>query len=331
VSLITQEWRLKLLALGLAVLMLGAVAFSQSNTRTLQVNISYINLPLTPNGRPLYGLIAPLDRIAVSVSAPNDLPLTPASVSATVDLSHIKKGPAVSVPIQVKPTDLRIAVQSPPPITLNVDDWITVPLTVNVRTPNQAPGWSVSNAFARCGTSPDHCVVQLSGPASITSKLDAYVTITDAIQEQSLDSLNVPVQFEQTGVPLDMTKLQTLPQIAFLPTTVNVHVDAKQGTASIQVTLVDSTPTHYPPAGYHVTNVVVSPLTVLCTGPAGPAIAGLTSITLPGVDLSHSTSNTTFKVQVPNTVAGVRCSPAVANVTYSISPNPATQASPTPT
>jgi YbbR domain-containing protein len=252
-------------------------------------------------------------------------------VTATVDLSHIKKGPAVSVPIQVKTTDPRIVVQSPPPITLNVDDWSTNPLTVNVRTPNQALGWSVQKAVAGCGTSTDHCVVLLNGPASIVSKLDAFVTFAGPIQVQSQDTLNVPVQFELNGTLFDITKPETLPQINFSPATVSdVHIEARQGKASIQVTLLDDTPTHYPPSGYRVTNVAVTPLTVLCTGlPA--AVSGLTSITLPGVDLSHSTANVTFKIQVPIPAAGVTCSPSVANVTYAVAPNPNTQPSPTPT
>jgi YbbR domain-containing protein len=328
-NLITQEWRLKLLALGLAILMLGAVAFSQSNIRTLQVNITYVNPPLNDKGVPLYGLISPLDRIGLSVSAPSDLPLTPASVTAIVDLSHIKKGPAVSVPIQVRTTDPRIVVQSPPPITLNVDDWSSAPLTVNVRTPNQALGWSVTKAVAQCPGSAS-CIVVMNGPASIVGRLDAFVTFDTKIQELSVDSLNVPVQFEQQGSPVDLTKLETLPQVSFAPATVNVHIEAKQGRASIQLTLLDQTPTHFPPAGYRVTNVVVTPLTVLCTGlPAD--VSGLTSVNLPGVDLSHSTSNATFKVQVPVPAAGVNCSPLVANVTYSISPNPTAQPSPSPT
>jgi len=43
VNLITDDWRLKLLAIGLAVLMLGAVAFSQNppTTKSFTVPISY--------------------------------------------------------------------------------------------------------------------------------------------------------------------------------------------------------------------------------------------------------------------------------------------------
>jgi len=325
VNLITQEWRLKLLALGLAILMLGAVAFSQSNIRTLQVNISYVN---RPDG---LILISPLDRIAVSVSAPSDLPLTPASVTATADLSHIKKGP-VSVPIQVRPTDVRIVVQSPPPITVNADTYLSGPsavtLPVQVRTPNVQPGWSVTRAFAQCPSAP--CNVIFTGPASVASGLDAFVTVNAPIEGQLTETPSLPVQFEQNGRPIDLTKLETLPLTTFQPSTVTAEVDTTQGSTSIQVTLLDATPTHYPPAGYRATNVTVSPLTVLCTG-SGTAVAGVTAITLPGVDLSHSTSNVTFKVQVPVPAAGVKCAPSIASVTYSIAPNPATQPSPSPT
>jgi YbbR domain-containing protein len=329
-NLITQEWRLKLLALGLAILMLGAVAFSQSNTRTLQVPISYVN---RPNG---LILISPLDRIAVSISAPNDLPLTAASVTATADLSHIKKGPG-SVPIQVRTTDpTRIVVQSPPPITVNADTYLFGPsalaLPVQVRTPNVQTGWSVTKAFAQC-PSPGPitpCVVTFTGPASVANGLDAFVTVNAPISGQKTETPSLPVQFEQNGRPIDLTKLETLPLTIFQPSTVTAEVDTTQGTTSIQVTLLDAAPTHYPPSGYRVTNVVVSPLTVLCTG-SGPAVGSLTRITLPGVDLSHSTSNVTFKVQVPVPAAGVVCSPSVASVTYTIAPNPSAQPSPTPT
>jgi len=47
-KLITDDWRLKLLALGLAVLMLGAVAFSQNppTSRTLSISLVYPPMPV---------------------------------------------------------------------------------------------------------------------------------------------------------------------------------------------------------------------------------------------------------------------------------------------
>ena len=46
-SWVTESWRLKLLAIGLSVLMLGAVAFAQNppTFKTLTVSITYAPIP----------------------------------------------------------------------------------------------------------------------------------------------------------------------------------------------------------------------------------------------------------------------------------------------
>ncbi|HEV2035476.1 MAG TPA: CdaR family protein [Candidatus Dormibacteraeota bacterium] len=321
-TLITESWRLKLLALALAVVMLGAVAFSQSNTRTIQVNMTYNNLP------PNLALVGQIDRISVTVLVPNDFVLNPSSVTASADLTHVKKGSAISVPIHVTPTDLRIAVQAPPPITVNVDNIASLPLDIQVRTPFTAVGWAVTKAVAECGNTIDACKVTFTGPLALAAGLTAFVTVSDRIQAGTTDSLNQTVQFEQNGRPVDLTKLQTLPQITINPSTVTAHVEAKRGTSSTQLTLVDDAPTRRPPTGYRVTDITVAPLSVLCTGPAD-AIANLTSITLPAVDLGSSTSTVSFNVRIPFP-AGVTCGVATARITYVISQNPNVNPTPTP-
>ena len=57
ITLITNEWRLKLLAFLLAVLMLGAVAFSQNppTTRSLSVPLDYNYWPDRFGNRGGYG------------------------------------------------------------------------------------------------------------------------------------------------------------------------------------------------------------------------------------------------------------------------------------
>ncbi len=320
--MITESWRLKLLAVVLAALMLGAVAFSQVNTKNIQVNMTYNNLP------PNLVLVAPIIQISLTVSGPNDLLLTPSSVTAAADLAHVKKGSAISVPIQVHATDLRIAWQAPAPITVNVDSLATLPLDIQVRTPFQAVGWAVTKAVARCGNTLDACRVTFTGPTSLATGLSAFVTVSDRIQAGTTDSLNQTVQFEQDGRPIDLTKLPTVPQITISPSTVTAHVEATRGTASTQVTLIDDTPTRRPPAGYRVTGVTIDPLSVLCTGPAD-AIANLNSITLPAVDLGSSTSNATFNVKIP-LPAGVTCGVITAKITYSIAQNPNVQPTTSP-
>ncbi|HEX9561335.1 MAG TPA: hypothetical protein VGA76_08885, partial [Candidatus Dormibacteraeota bacterium] len=67
-SWITDDWRLKLLAVGLAVLMLGAVAFSQNppTSITMKVGINYS----VPSG---LILINPPKQTTVTVSGLADL------------------------------------------------------------------------------------------------------------------------------------------------------------------------------------------------------------------------------------------------------------------
>src|SRR5258708_34879583 len=71
---------------------------------------------------------------------------------------------------------------------------------------------------------------------------------------------------------------------------VSLHIEARTGTTSRSVALVDSAPTHPPPAGYHVTGVVIAPVTVVLTGPADK-LAAVQYLSLPPVDLSNSTTN----------------------------------------
>lgn len=321
-SLITESWRLKLLAVTLAVLMLGAVAFTQVNTKTIQVNMTYNNLP------PNLVLVAPIVQISLTVSGPNDLLLTPSSVTAAADLAKVKKGSAISVPIQVHTTDPRIVWQAPAPITVNVDNSASLPLDIQVRTPNQATGWVVTRAVTQCGNTLDPCKVTFTGPTSLAAGLIAFVSVGDPIQAGTTDSLNQTVQFEQNGRPIDLSRLQTLPLTTWNPSTVTAHVEAKRGTSSTQVTLIDDTPTRRPPAGYRVTGIAVDPQSVLCTGP-GDAIASLTSITLPAVDLGNSTSNASFNVKIP-LPSGVTCGVLAAKITYSISQNPNVQPTTSP-
>jgi YbbR domain-containing protein len=104
-------------------------------------------------------------------------------------------------------------------------------------------------------------------------------------------------------------------------TSVNLHVEAAPGASSNTVPLVDLTPSHGPPPGYHVTGVTISPVTVVITG--DPAILGrIQRITLPAVDLSHSTSTVMFTENIPYP-DGTAGTVTTAQVTYTISPNPA--------
>ncbi len=327
-SLITDDWRLKLLAVGLAVLMLGAVAFSQNppTTKTFQVPLNYrVSKDLV--------LINPPNKVAVTVTGPADAiaSLNPGEqLVAGVDVTNATPGPSVKLNIVAHTFVANVIVQNPPPFAANIDRYQADKLTVEpIYRP--AAGWQVTKPpQAQCPQSP--CVVTFTGPQSWEVNLKALAIFPSPIDNTSVDWPTVPVVLKQGNVTLDESKLtQTVPTSGLDILNVNLHAEAQTGTASRSVALVDSNPTHGPAAGYHVTSVTVNPITVVLTGPE-VELAQISFITLPAVDLSGQTSTYTAKVQIPiPNSKDMTASTAVATITYQIQPNPAVSPSPTPT
>ena len=317
-SWITEDWRLKLLALGLAVLMLGALAFSQNppTSKTLQLGIAYTGLPT--------GLIVinPPTKTTVNVTGLADLvsAANAGNIQVTADLSKASSGTSVKVNLVATSVVSGVSVQTTP-VVLNIDQRAAIRLTVNVRTPKgAAPGWQITKVEALCPSSP--CSVTFDGPVSWEANMKAYADYTAPVSSATVEYPSAPVVLERNDIPLDLSKPSsaTSPQANLDINTASIHIEAKAGTTSRQVVLVDSPPSSPPPACYRITGIVIDPETVIVTGPPD-ALSNITTIALPAVDLSHSTSTTTFKVTIPYPDA-VNGLVGTARVTYSIAQNP---------
>lgn len=320
-NLITDDWRLKLLAVGLAVLMLGAVAFSQNppTTKTFQVQLSY-------DVAPDLVIINPPTTTSVTVTGLADLigTMTPLRIQAVVDATKVSPGPDVRLNVVAHSLVGNVTASNPPPFTANVDRLSVDTLTVQP-IDHAGAGWEVTTSEALCPSSP--CVVHFTGPASWEVNLKAFAIYSSPIENSSYDVPTWPVVLQQGGTTLDQGKFfQTSPPSSLDIGTVSLHIEARTGTTSRSVALVDSPPVHPPPAGYHVTGVVIAPVTVVLTGPADK-LAPIQYLSLPAVDLSSSTTNASFSVQIPfpNGMSG---SVAVAKITYLISANPVVSPSP---
>lgn len=321
-SLIIEDWRLKLLAIGLAVLMLGAVAFSQNPPTAKDLAQVPIGYTISPD----LIVINPPTKTTVRVTGLADALTTvnANSVAASFDLSKASPGANVRVNLTVRPLLANIQVQNPVvPYVLNIDRRTTVSIPVQVRIQRVASGWQVTKQEARCPAAP--CSVTFDGPSTWETNLAAFADFTIPVQSDTYDYPTESVLLVQNGQPLDLT-VQTTPQVSIDPLTVTVHIEAKPGTTSRQAVLIDSAPSHGPPPGYRITNVSVDPVTVLISG-APDAIARIPTIALPAVDLSSSTSSATFKLPI-NYPAGVTGTVTAASVTYQISQNPAVSPSP---
>jgi YbbR domain-containing protein len=325
-NLITSEWRLKLLALGLAALMLGAVAFSQNppTYKDLTVPIVYPNIP---SDIQIVAINPPVTaRVRVTALADVLQTVTPLSVAATIDLTKVSAGGDQHVNLNVKSVDSRVKVQNPVvPYVLNIDKRVPLKLDVHVRTPRVTPGWAVStsNTYAVCPGAPagTACQATFTGPASYEANLAAYVDYTSPVEQNRSDVPNQPVYLEQgnSGQRFDLGR-STVPQMTLDPLNVTVHVEATTTTSYRQVTLIDAPYTRPPAQGYRVTNVTVTPITIVISG-RPDALARITTITLPQIDLGGRTSDYTATVQIPYP-DGTDGPVKTAKVTYSIAANP---------
>jgi hypothetical protein len=323
VSYITESWRLKLLAIGLSILMLGAVAFSQNppTFKTLTVPIVYTGTVPTD-----LILINPPTKINVRVTGLADAvaAFTANNITASFDLSKATVGPNVKVNLIVKSLVQTVQPQNPiVPIALNIDLRVAVKLTVVGRAPRTTQGWQVTSVQARCPSSP--CVVTFTGPQSWETNLNAYADFPNPVEISAYDILSQPILLVQNGTPLDLT-VPTVPASSLDQASAEILVTAKTGTSSRQVVLIDSPPSHGPPTGYRVTNIVINPITVVISG-APADLAKINTLSLPAVDLSGHTGDATFRVTIPYP-SGVAGAVATARITYTISPNP--NASPPP-
>ncbi|HSS94539.1 MAG TPA: YbbR-like domain-containing protein, partial [Candidatus Dormibacteraeota bacterium] len=169
--------------------------------------------------------------------------------------------------------------------------------------------------------------VTFDGPAGWEKNLKAYADYPFQVVGSPTDFPSAPVVLEQNGAALDTTTY-TLPKAGLDISTVSIHIEAKSGTTSRQVTLIDASPVNPPPTCYRVTGITVDPVSVTVTGPAD-ILANVTTITLPAVDLGPHNANFTFRVAIPFPT-GITGNATTARVAYSISQNPNCTA-PTPT
>ena len=322
-SLITNEWRLKLLALGLGILMLGAVAFSQNppTIKTVDVPPNYI---VPPN----IVLLNPPTKVTVTLTGLADAlgRADSSNVFASIDATRALPGANVKLNVVARTTVQNVNPQNPPPIVVNVDTRQVQEVPVQV-VAHAAAGWSITKATALCPGSPNPCKVHFDGPNSWEKNLAATTTYPGLVSAGTSDIPNQPVALSNSNGSIDLTQCRTQPCAALDVNSVNIHVEAVAGASSSTVPLVVAPPTHSPPSAYMITGVTITPATVIING--DPATVNrVQKITLPGPDLSSATSDTTFQISItyPNGITG---SLQTATVKYSISRNPAVQPTPT--
>ena len=314
---ITEDWRLKLLGLGLAALMLGAVGFAeyQPTTGSLDVGLNYV---VTSND---IILIDPPAKVNVTYSGLADAvaKVNSSTLFATVYTTGARPGTAVKLNVTAHSLINGVAVQQAPTIAVNVDTRQVIQVPVQVKA-TAASGWEIdpTKTLATCPGAKfaNPCQVQFDGPVGWETGLKAVTSVSNVAFQGDL--LNQPVQILPTS-GIDLTQ-RTVPQVGIDVTACDVHLEAVQGATSTTVPLIDAPPSKGPPPGYRITAVTISPLTVTVLGDPS-VLARIQNIVLPPVDLSTRTSDAMFTLPIPYP-RGVTGELQSATVRYSISPNP---------
>jgi hypothetical protein len=294
---IVNHWRLKLLALVLAVGLLGAVAFSENPPEyvTVPEKVEYVFPPDNPNNGLV--LIDPATSVEVQVFGLRDVIARYASSSAgvSVDLTNAHPGRnqgflahPKSVPpgLNFRSTDI--------PIRLNIEEQKSEELKVDVRIPT-ASGVDVTSKIAFCGNEAVACLVSVTGPPSLLDGLSAYVDYNARIT--SAGTLRAPGQrvlFERKGKPIDLSQFHSQPSPSWSPTVVTVKIDTQGGIQTKQVPIVYSV-TGTQSCGYLVSRVDVSPSGLVTIQGPVDAVSQINGVTIPTpIDITGLSSTKSF-------------------------------------
>lgn len=337
-GLITDHWRLKSLALVLAVLLFGAVAFAQ-NPITVRT-IAAVSINGYSNESPDLVLVNFPRTVDVQIvglaSAVN--PVKQDDIRAVMDLSNVK-APADGAPTQRVKVNVNVEVaaqgvslqQSVIPVYITVDRISQRTLPLNVIT-DPAPGVTIDKTIVL-----DHATqapvsnVTLTGAANTINGLTAFVDVGSI--EGGLFSPAAPIKYRDAGGHAVPWPPATIPagtsDVGSVDITITAHQNLQQKTVPILTPLTGS-----PACGYEVSGISVSPnQTVSLTGTPGD-LAKLSSITLSAIDVSGSTSTVTSRQQVPlpPDLTSLQVTPTSVTVNITVKQSfTCAAASPTPT
>lgn len=299
--------KLKALALGFAVVLWGVVAYSENptvrNTYTLPVDHSSLPASML--------IVGDNPSVSVTVTASAQTHFDQRSLQVQADFSHVHPG-VNSIPVHVLTSNSAVTLDAPSSILVRVDEWTSLSLPVTIQR-LKTPPTGFHEVAGSATTVPSKVTVQ--GPKSQMTGVQAVVQVN--LTDQPFDEvMNVHV-LDGAGHQIDRGSAVPANVEVKIPVQPDEITETKAAGAAIA---------GQPSAGYSVTNIQVSPLSVQATGLAD-VLAGLKLLASDPVDVGGATADVvrTVRLRPP---AGVQVSPLTVQVHVFITKNP--QASPSP-
>ena len=304
-----HNWPLKLAAVGLATLMYGGLAVSQST----QVYPGVIPVLVVNQPDRTFILTRPEPVTQVRYFAPSGVLVGTSTFSATVDLSGMTPTKAaVSVRIEVTSVDGRVRVLGYEPAfaSIQLDSLISVVVPVKVEHGTVPDGLTLGD------TKVDPPGVVITGPKSVVDQVVAAradVQIQPGGIDVDQDVKLVPVDALGNAVsPVDVTP-------ATARVVIPVFSDRQTRTLPVNAILAGT-----PAAGFEIASVTVQPLAVAVAGDADQ-LTQLVRVDTAPVQLTGISSDLTTSVELALPTGIVPVGDSVVVVTIKLRPVTATR------
>ena len=304
-----HNWPLKLAAVGLATLMYGGLAVSQST----QVFPGVIQVLVVNQPDRTFNLTKPEPVTQVRYFAPSGVLVGTSTFSATVDLSGMTPtGAAVSVRIEVTSVDGRVRVLGYEPAfaSIQLDSLISVVVPVKVEHGTVPDGLTLGD------TKVDPPSVVITGPKSVVDQVVA------ARADVQIQPGGIDVDQDVKLVPVDALGNAVSP-VDVTPTTARVVIpvfsDRQTRTLPVNAILAGT-----PAAGFEIASITVEPLAVAVAGDADQ-LTQLARVDTAPVPLTGISSDLTMSVHLALPTGIVPVGDNVVVVTIKLRPVTATR------
>lgn len=316
-----RNWRLKLLATGVALVSWVGVVYAGNPPETKTVSVA---VPQSPSAIPAkFVLVNPVPNLQVhlggSKSSLNAFSMT--SLTVNVSWKSVTKAGVVNVPITISNSDPNVQLIDPPTtLSADLDSLASTTLPVNIDVTTPPPGGYVTSSES---ASPGSVVV--TGAQHQLTGLQARVN-TDLSNRKTNVEADLPVLlYDAHG-----TEVTNPPWLTGIePSTVRVTIIVSSSQTSRASAVVPGRSGN-PPPGWQLVAISVNPATVVLSGPQ-ELLNALDSVSTSAISLNGVTGTVSRTVTV-TPPSGVTADPSTVTVTLTIvqlsSPSPSPSPSP---
>lgn len=322
---IKRNFRLKLLATGIALVSWVGVVYAGNPPQTKTVSVP---VPQSPSAiPPKFVLVSPVPNLSLHLGGTKDSlnSFSMSSLSVNVGWSSVIKAGFVSIPVSIGNNDPNVQLIDPPTsITAHLDNLAstTLPVNINITAP-PPPGYIPSSE----STSPASVVV--TGAQQLLAGLQARVNIDLSTKKTNVDADLDVLTYDSHG-----TQVTNPPWLSGVtPSQVRLTIIISS-TQTSRASAVVPNRSGSPPPGYQLVGISVNPATVVLSGPQD-LLNALDSVSTSAISLSGVTGTVARSVTV-TPPAGVTADPSTVTVTLAVvplttpTPLPTVTATPTP-